>query len=122
MFGINQISWTQFGGFILLALFFWYLSIILTALSREKRRKKHLLFEETDYRDFYAAPDEMKPLRVSCQDLPSHLIAFPWESDIPLPASFYEETGLDEGYAINCFIQANDPGLSSILEQVQNHQ
>jgi len=120
MFGIDQISWGEFGSFILLALVFWYLSVILNAFSKERRRNQHSLFEEEQSPSFLS--QELNPVAVHSSDLPSEILPFPWESDIPLPVSFYEETGLDEGYAISCFTRQGDPSLPAILEQVQFQQ
>jgi len=120
MFGIDQISWGEFGSFILLALVFWYLSVILNAVSKERRRNRHNLFEEEQSPSFLS--QELNPVAVRASDLPSEILPFPWESNVPLPTSFYEETGLDEGYAISCFTRPNDPSLPAILEQVQFQQ
>lgn len=120
MFGIDQISWGEFGSFILLALVFWYLSVILKALSKARRQNRHSLFEEEQSPSFL--PGELNPVAVHASDLPSEILPFPWESAVPLPTSFYEETGLDEGYDINCFSRQGDPRLPAILEQVQFQQ
>ncbi|WP_163713496.1 hypothetical protein [Mangrovibacterium lignilyticum] len=120
MFGIDQISWGVFGSFILLALVFWYLSVILNAVSKARQRNRHSLFEEEQAPSLLS--QELNPVAVRASDLPSEILPFPWESDVPLPTSFYEETGLDEGYDINCFTRQGDPSLPTILEQVQFQQ
>ena len=120
MFGIDQISWGEFSSFILLVLVFWYLSVILNAFSKEKRQNRHSLFEEEQSPPFQL--QEVNPVAVHASNLPSEILPFPWESNIPLPTSFYEETGLDEGYAISCFTRQGDPSLPAILEQVQFQQ
>ena len=120
MFGIDQISWEQFGSYILLALVFWYLSVILNAVSKARSQNRHYLFEEEQSPSFLS--QELNPVAVTASDLPTEILPFPWESDVPLPVSFYEETGLDEGYAISCFTRPGDPRLPAILEQVQFQQ
>ena len=120
MFGIDQISWGEFGSFILLTLVFWYLSVILNAFSKERRRNQHSLFEEEQFQS--SLSQELNPVSVNASDLPSEILPFPWESAVPLPTSFYEETGLDEGYDIDCFTRQGDPSLPTILEQVQFQQ
>ncbi len=116
MFGINQISWEKFCGFILTVLILWYLSVILLAFFR-KRNSRKILFEEDIFSPVTSGA--LKPISVSSQDFPSELIPIRLSEDIALPASFYEESGMDEGYSIETFSKPNDPELPKILEQVQ---
>lgn len=120
MFGIDQISWGQFGTFILILLALWYLWVILMAIAHQARFKRNHPFEEDQATSF--TPENLRPIAVSSLDLPSQLIPFSLEMAIALPVSFYEETGLDEGYAISCFARPNDSRLPAILEQVQYQQ
>jgi len=120
MFGIDQISWGRFSGFILCILILWYLSVILWAWIRMKNRNQKLLFEN----DFSvpAVAESGGPVLVSSKDYPSELIPLRLSDDLALPVSLYEETGLDEGYLIDCFSNPDNPQLSKILEQVQFQQ
>lgn len=120
MFGIDQISWGQFGTFILIFLGLWYLWVILMAIAHQTGLTQNTLFEEDQASSF--AQEDFKPIAVHSWDFPSELIPFPQETALPLPVSFYEETGLDEGYAIDRFVRPNDPQLPAILEQVQYQQ
>jgi len=120
MFGIDQISWGRFSGFIISLLFFWYLSVILWAWLRMKSRNQNLLFED----DFSvpALAEPCGPVLVSSKDYPSELIPLRLSDDLALPVSLYEETGIDEGYPIACFMNPGDAHLPKILEQVQFQQ
>ncbi|KOH44575.1 hypothetical protein [Sunxiuqinia dokdonensis] len=120
MFGIDQISWGQFGTFILIFLGLWYLWVILMAIAHQTGLSRNTLFEEDQASSF--AKEDFKPIAVCSWDFPSQLMPFAHETAIPLPVSFYEETGLDEGYAIDRFASPNDPHLPAILEQVQYQQ
>ena len=116
MFGINQISWAQFSGFILFILLVWYLSVILLAFVHQKGKRK-TLFEDDQFTP--VSSEGLNPISVSSQDFPTELIPVRLSENIALPVSFYEENGLDEGYSIDTFSRPNDPQLPKILEQVQ---
>lgn len=116
MFGINQISWGQFTGFILFILLVWYLSVFLLAFINQKR-KRNTLFEDDQF--IPATPEGFNPISVSSNDLPSELIPVRLSEDIALPASLYEETGMDDGYSIDIFSKPDSTELSKILEKAQ---
>lgn len=116
MFGINQISWGQFSGFILFIILSWYLSIALLAFVHQKR-KRDTLFEDDSFTPVLA--ESLQPIAVFSQDYPSELIPIRLSENIALPASLYEETGMDDGYPIDAFSKPNHPELPKILEQVQ---
>ncbi len=116
MFGINQISWGQFSGFILSILLLWYLSVILLAFVRQKGKRK-TLFEDDSFTPVFA--ESLQPIVVSSKDYSSELIPVRLSEDIVLPASLYEETGIDEGYSIDAFSKPGHPELPKILENVQ---
>lgn len=116
MFGINQISWGQFSGFILFILLAWYLSVALLAFIHQKR-KRSALFEDDL---FIPVPTEgLKPITVSSQDYPSELIPVRLSENIALPVSFYEVNGMDDGYSIDTFSKPNHQELPKILENIQ---
>lgn len=120
MFGIERISWEQFTGFILFVLVSWYIVVVSLAWYRKRNNNRKILFEE-DYpvtRDM----EGLKPVSVSSEDYPAQVIPYRLAEDIPLPVSFYEESGLDEGYAIESFSKPNSPELPRILEQIQFQQ
>ena len=120
MFGIDQISWAQFIRFILAALSLWYLAVGCRAWMKENGWNRKLLFEED-----FSTPvltGSTRPVPVSSQDYPAGLVPLRLSEDIPLPVSLYEETGIDDGYPIECFSEPNDPQLPKILEQVQFQQ
>ena len=76
------------------------------------------MFEEDSFNPVNS--EELSPVSVSSQDFPSELIPIRLSDDIALPASLYEETGLDEGYPIDTFSQPNNPQLPKILEKIQH--
>ncbi len=117
MFGINQISWEQFIGFVLFILLLWYLSVFLLAFVRQKGKRK-TLFEDDQF--ILVEAEGFNPISVSSKDLPSELIPVRLSEDIALPVSFYEETGIDDGYSIDAFSKPDHPQLPKILEQVQH--
>jgi hypothetical protein len=116
MFGIDQISWGQFAQFILGALFLWYLSIVLLSFVNQKSNRK-TLFEDEQFTP--ALSEGLQPIAVSSKDYPSELIPLRLVEAILLPVSLYEETGLDDGYPIECFTKPNHPQLPKILEKIQ---
>lgn len=121
MFGIDQISWAQFTRFMLAALFLWYLAVTCKAWLIENGRSRKLLFEDDFSMPVLAEPGT-GPVLVSSGDYPAELIPLRLSEDIPLPVSLYEETGIDDGYSIECFSEPNDLQLPKILEQVQFQQ
>lgn len=117
MFGINQISWGQFTRFILTVLFLWYLAVILYAFIKQQGRHSNSLFED-DLMDTMQ-PEDLNPTCVSSEDFPSKMIPFILTEAIALPASFYEETGMDDGYALDRFLDAKDPLPAGFIQQIQ---
>lgn len=116
MFGINQISWGQFVQFIAGALILWYLSIVLIALANKKSNRK-TLFEDDQFTPVLS--EGLQAIAVSSKDYPSELIPIRLAEAILLPVSLYEETGIDDGYPIECFANPNHPQLPKILENIQ---
>jgi hypothetical protein len=116
MFGINQISWGQFSGFILFILLAWYLSVALLAFIHQKR-KRSTLFEDDPFTPVDA--EGLQPISISSQDYPSELIPVKLSENIALPVSFYEGSGMDDGYSIEAFSESDNQELPKILEQVQ---
>jgi len=120
MFGIDQISWGRFTGFLLFILLSWYLSLMVWVWYKGKKRNRKTLFEDDSLAPF--SEDATEPVSVRSQDFPAQLIPLRLSEDIPLPASLYEETGIDDGYPIECFTSANNPELPLILEHVRFQQ
>jgi hypothetical protein len=116
MFGIDQISWGQFVQFITGALILWYLSIVLLALVNKKNNRR-TLFEDDQFTPVLS--ESLQPIAVSAKDYPSELIPIRLAESILLPVSLYEETGMEDGYPIECFANPNHPQLPEILENIQ---
>ena len=117
MFGLEQVSWKEFLSLIILLLLFWYQKVLLTGWMKEKKNKNQR-FYELDSRD-QENQREMKLLEVSQKDFPSQLIPSVLGVRISSPSTFYEETGMDEGYDLDYFLGGNEPGIFSILSQIQ---
>lgn len=120
MFGIDQFSWGQFTRFIAFLLLAWYVAVAVKAWLSGKSRNRKQLFEEGFVRP--AQPETSSPVFVRSNDYPAELLPLRLSEDIPLPLSLYEESGLDDGYAIECFIRPEDPALPDILTQVHFQQ
>ena len=120
MFGIDQISWGQFSRFLVTSLLLWYFFVSIRAWLKEKGRNRKMLFEEDFSMPVLAEP--ATPVSVSSVEFPAELIPIRLSEDIRLPVSLYEETGIDDGYSIECFSQPDHPEMQKILEQVQFQQ
>jgi hypothetical protein len=117
MFGLNEISWGIFIELLCLGLTGWYVLVFILSWIKQKSDNPSLFFE--DYRTGSSRPENLQPITVSSKDFPSEIINGISEKQIPLETSFYEETGLDEGYGIDHFVDGNSPKLSEILSEVQ---
>jgi len=73
---------------------------------------------EQDKRDDFTGKG-LALLTVSEKDFPSQLIQSISGERISSPTSFYEETGIDEGYELDYFLGGHEATLFSILSQVQ---
>ena len=120
MFGLDQISWGSFVQFIALILLAWYLGMLILAGLKTKQSRQSGFYEDHQEDDFH--PEKFQPINVSAKDFPSELISPIPVPDIPLQVSFYEETGMDEGYAIDHFLDGNDTLLPTLLDQIQFQQ
>ena len=120
MFGIDKITWGSFTGFLLFILLLWYLIVMFWAWYKGKSSNRKQLFENDSPTPVLG--EAPLPIPVSSQDFPAQLIPLRFCEDIPLPVSLYEETGIDDGYAIECFTSPNNPGLPLIMEQLRFQQ
>ena len=79
-----------------------------------------MLFED----DFPGAlqAEDLQPIAVSSGNLPSEMIPLVPLGDVPLPVSFYEEIGVNDGYALDRFRDAKDPLPPSVMRQFQFQQ
>ncbi|MDX9882640.1 MAG: hypothetical protein RBS73_11280 [Prolixibacteraceae bacterium] len=120
MFGIDQISWGQFIQAILLVLLLWYLSLILFSRFNRKGKNHKTLFED----DFAgsAGMEALQPALVSSGDFPSEMIPMIPFGSVPLPVSFYEEIGINDGYSLDRFRDSKDPLPASVMKQIHFQQ
>ena len=120
MFGLNEISWRFFLQVIVYALCAWYLTIFVFAWIKDKNRQKEVYFE--DYNRDSRKPENLQPIKVSSKDFPSEIISITQIEEVPLAVTFYEETGLDEGYGIDYFFEDKNSILPALMENIQYQQ
>lgn len=117
MFGLEQIAWADFLRLLISLLVFWYLFLLFMAWWKDNTHQKKMLFEDDSDQDF--AGSELSLLKVSERDFPAQMIDSVSDENLVLVSSFYEETGLDEGYQLDYFLGEQDALAFSILSQVQ---
>ena len=117
MFGLEQIAWAAFLKLLTSLLVFWYLSLLFMAWWKDNTHQKQMLFEDDADHDFSGS--ELSLLKVSERDFPSQMISSVSDENVSLVSSFYEETGMDEGYQLDYFLGEHDASAFSILSQVQ---
>jgi hypothetical protein len=117
MFGFDEINWEDFIQFIIYALCVWYLGLFVFFWIISRTRNREQFFE--NYNTGEDNPANLQPISVSSTDFPTELLPILSEKQIPLETSFYEETGLDEGYGIEHFADENNPKLTEILPEIQ---
>jgi hypothetical protein len=116
MFGLNEITWKEFMQFVCITLLFWYLIIFLLAAVKSGNRQKNLHYE--DFQEEGVGHKNLQPINVFSNDFPTEIIPLLPGEDIPLEVSFYEETGLDEGYPVDTFTGENKSNASGLLEHI----
>ena len=119
MFGIDQISWGEFTGYIITVILLWYAGLVIIALYKQKNRQKEL-FENTGSASIQS--EEIQPISVLSSSYPSEMLRFQLANPVPLPVPFYEEIGIDDGYGIEDFLTGNSHILSKIMDDIQFQQ
>jgi hypothetical protein len=117
MFGLNEISWGNFIQVIIYMLCAWYLIILVIAWIRDKNRQQEQFFENCRIEE--GKSENLQTIKVSSKDFPTDIISIIPIQGVPLQTSFYEETGLDEGYGIDHFIEGKDSMLPVFMENIQ---
>ena len=120
MFGLNEISWEFFLQVVVYALCAWYLTLLMIAWIKDKNRQQEQFFE--NYNTGESKPENLQPIKVSSKDFPSEIISMIPIHGVPLQSSFYEETGLDEGYGIDHFIEGKNSMLPALMKNIQHQQ
>jgi hypothetical protein len=119
MFGLNTISWSKFTIMLLLLCCGYYLLVLIRAWINRSGRTSGILFENADESEFYN--EERHPVSVSSADYPGELIPFNHIEPVSLNVDYYQDNGIDEGYAIEQFYEDHLSQNPEILEQVQFH-
>ncbi|MDX9882246.1 MAG: hypothetical protein RBS73_09280 [Prolixibacteraceae bacterium] len=120
MFGINELTWGEFTAFILFVLMAWYALLLVLGWIKSKQGNGHGSYEE--YQSGITSCEALQPIVVSSQDYPSEILPISLVENISLPASLYEETGYDEGLAIDHFTRSNSPILAKMLPEIHYQQ
>lgn len=120
MFGLDQITWGEFTRFILVVLLTWYLLLIVFAEIKSRQKDGQGSFEE--YQSGIDPGESLQPIAVSANEYPSEILPVNPVENISLPASLYEETGYDEGLALEHFAEKNSPVLTSMLPEIHYQQ
>ena len=105
------LDWNKLPGLIFLSLIgllflLWYLSLLLFVWRKDNINQKQVFFENDAGYDF--SGKELSLLKVSAGDFTSQLKAPVSEEKLSLVFSFYEETGMDEGYELDYFLGGHD--------------
>lgn len=117
MFGLNEITWSEFLRLMFFSLFAWYTFVIVWAWFKAKGQNKQSNFE--DYHSEMDQEETLHPITVSSKNFPSQIIPVNPVVNIPLQASLYEENGYDEGVTIEHFIEEDSPMLAFMLSDIQ---
>lgn len=117
MFGINQFTWSQFLNTLVVIMVLWYTGLFIYALFYTRKSNITFLFEEEC--DEKLSSQNFTPIWVSAADYPTELTLSQIVEDIPLPQTFYESSGIDNGYRLEKF-QGKGEALSvEEIEQIQ---
>lgn len=117
MFGLEAISWQEFFLILILSFSAWMLVVLIIAWIKETRKGPKIYYE--DYRSDTPFQETLQPITVNAGDYPTELLPLVPAGEIPLTTTFYEESGLDEGYDLGQFEEANSPALAAILPEIQ---
>ena len=117
MFGLEQIAWADFLCLLASLLIFWYVVLFFMAWRKDNTHQKQKFFEDDTDPDFTGR--ELSLLKVSERDFPSQIICSVSDENVSLVSSFYEETGMDEGYDLDYFQGGQEAANLSILGQIQ---
>jgi hypothetical protein len=117
MFGLEAISWQEFFLILILCFSAWMLVVLIIAWIKETRKDPQIYYE--DYRSEIPFQETLQPITVNAGDYPQELLPLVTAGEISLTTTFYEESGLDEGYDLGQFEEANNPALAAILPEIQ---
>ena len=120
MFGINEITWSEFLRFITISLAVWYIFLLTIAWIKSKQKTGHGNYE--DYHSENATLENLQPIAVSSQDYPSEIWPVNPVENEELPATLYEETGYDEGLDLEHFMEKNSPLLAKMIAEIHVQQ
>ncbi|WP_167619119.1 hypothetical protein [Maribellus sediminis] len=120
MFGINQITWSEFLSFLALCLAAWYMLIILYSWSKSKKKENEQHYETSEAEIIPGTG--LQPIAVYSNELPSTILPVNPVENQRVEASMYEETGIDDGMALDHFTQKNHPVLAAKIDDFQCQQ
>lgn len=120
MFGLSEITWAEFLRFITISFAAWYTLLLTSAWIKSKQNTGHGNFE--DCHSEITSFEDLQPIAVSSRDYPSEILPVNPVENEPLHASLYEETGYDEGLALEHFSQKNSPVLAKMITEFHHQQ
>jgi len=118
MFGLENISWQEFFLILILGFSSWMLVVLIIAWVKENRKGNPAYYE--DYSSDAPFQETLQPITVNAGDYPAELIPLVTPGEVPVTTTFYEESGLDEGYDLSQFEEANNPALTARLPEIQH--
>ncbi|MGE0021058.1 MAG: hypothetical protein AB7S72_15400 [Draconibacterium sp.] len=118
MFGLENISWQEFFLILILGFSAWMLVVLIIAWIKETQRGDPAYYE--DYGSDAPFQETLQPITISAGDYPQELIPLVTPGEVPVTTTFYEESGLDEGYDLRQFEEANNPALTAKLPEIQH--
>ncbi|WP_319232018.1 hypothetical protein [Draconibacterium orientale] len=117
MFGINQITWSEFISFLTLCLAAWYILLLVYYWYRSKQTESDKHYETSDAEIIPGTG--LQPIAVYSHELPSTILPVNPVENQRVEASMYEETGMDEGMELDHFTQKNHPALTAKIDDFQ---
>lgn len=118
MFGLENISWQEFFLILILGFSTWMLVVLTIAWIKENRKGNPAYYE--DYSSDAPFQETLQPITISAGDYPAELIPLVIPGEVPVTTTFYEESGLDEGYDLSQFEETNNPVLTTKLPEIQH--
>lgn len=120
MFGLNEITWSEFLSFILFCMLAWYTIVIVWAWFKSSGKNKQGNFE--DYHSEIDHEETLQPITVSSKSFPSEILPVNPVENVRLEATLYEEAGYADGLGIEHFMENGTPRLAKMLPDIQYQQ
>lgn len=120
MFGLNEITWKTFLLWMTALLVLWYLALFAVARIKSRAGSAHLHFENDTTSSEGDTP--LHPVSVSAGQFPEDIIPLVQGEVVPLEVTLYEAAGMDEGIALDYFLEDTTGELPQWIEHIQFQQ